>query len=94
MKVEPPLLPLSGETIAPASAIYSDGAHADVCVTGFWGRRQSSFLDIRVFHPNAPSYLRTRPASLFWRHELEKKREYGGRIRSVECGSFIPLVFF
>jgi len=46
-----------------------------------------------VFHPNAPSYLRIQPASLFRRHELEKKREYGDIIRSVECGSFTPLVF-
>jgi len=46
-----------------------------------------------VFHPNAPSYLGTRPASLFRRHELEKKREYGDRVRSVDCGSFTPLVF-
>jgi len=57
--VESPLLPLSGETIVPASMISSDGACADVRATGFWGRHQSAFLDIRVFHPNAPSYLRT-----------------------------------
>jgi len=57
--VEPPLLPLNGEAIAPASAISSDEACADVRATGFWGRCQSVFLDIRVFHPNAPSYLRT-----------------------------------
>jgi len=46
-----------------------------------------------VFHSNAPSYLRTQPASLFRRHKLEKKREYGDRIRNVECGSFTLLVF-
>jgi len=92
--VEPPLLPLNGKAVAPASAISSDEVRKDVRGTGFWGRRQSAFLDIRVFHPNAPSYLSTQPASLFRRHELEKKREYGDRIRSVECGSFTSLVFF
>ena len=35
----------------------------------------------------------TRFASLFHRHELEKKREYGDRIRNVDCESFTPLVF-
>ena len=40
-----------------------------------------------------PSYLRTQPASLFRRDELEKKWEYGDRVRSVEYGSFTPLVF-
>ena len=87
------MLPLNGETIAPVSAIHDDEAHADVRATGFWGRRQGAFFDIRVFHPNASCYLKTQPASLFRRHELEKKREYGDRVRSVECGSFTPLVF-
>jgi len=40
--VEPPLLPLNEEAIAPASAISSDEACADVRVTGFWGRHQSA----------------------------------------------------
>ena len=30
---------------------------------------------------------------MFRRHELEKKREYGDRVRSVESASFTPLVF-
>ena len=93
VQVEPPLLPLTWETISPTSTIRSNEARTDVRATGFWGRRLGAFFDVRVFHPNAPSYLRTQPASLFRRHELEKKREYGDRIRSVECGSFTPLVF-
>ena len=60
-----PLLPLNGEAISPTSAIRSDEAHADVCMTGFWGRRQGAFFDVRIFHPNASSYLRTWPVSLF-----------------------------
>ena len=87
------MLSLDGEAIAPASANRSDDACADVHATGFWGRRQSAFFDIRVFHPNTPNYLRTQPALLFRRHEMEKKREYGDRVRSVEHGSFTPLVF-
>ena len=38
----------------------------------FWGRQQSAFFDIRVPHPNAPSYCYT----LFQRYKLEKI-EYG-----------------
>ena len=53
----------------------------------------SALFDVRVFHPNAPSYRQTRVASLFRRHELEKKREYEDRIRNVDCESFTPLVF-
>ena len=91
--VEPPLQPLTGEAIVPASANRKDDARADIHARGFWGRRQGAFFDIRVFHPNAPSYRRTKVGSLFRRHELEKKREYGDRVRSVESASFTPLVF-
>ena len=91
--IEPPLQPLTGESITPASANRSEDARADVHARGFWGRRQSAFFDVRVFHPNAPSYRQTQIASLFRRHELEKKREYGDRVRNVEFASFTPLVF-
>ena len=30
-----------------------DDARAGIHARGFWGRRQSAFFDIRVFHPNA-----------------------------------------
>ena len=50
-------------------------------------------FDIRVFHPNAQSYHHSSISSLYRRHELAKKREYGDRIREVENGSFTPLVF-
>ena len=31
--------------------------------------------------------------SLYRRHEQEKKREYGDRVREIEQASFTPLVF-
>ena len=81
---------LSLDEEAIASANRSDEARADVHATGFWSRRQGAFFEIRAFHPNAPSCLRTQPASLFRKHEMEKKREYRDR---VEHGSFTALVF-
>ena len=45
--VEPPLLPLNGETIVPVSAIRNVEPRADVHATAFWGRRQGAFFDIR-----------------------------------------------
>ena len=85
---------LMGELITPSSANCScNSARADTHARGFWGRRQGALFDVRVFHPNTPSYHQTRVASLFRRHELEKKREYGDRIRYVDCESFTPLVF-
>ena len=50
-------------------------------------------VHVKAFHPKVPSYLRNQPAFFFRRHELEKKQEYGERVRSAECGSFTPLFF-
>ena len=84
---------LSGEVITPKSANRQDDSRADIHAHGFWGRRQSAFLDVRVFHPNAPSYRNSSIPSVYRRHELKKKREYGERVREVEQASFTPLVF-
>ena len=88
--VEPPLQPLTGEALVPASANWRDGARADIHARGFWGRWQGAFFDIRVIHPKAPSNRHTQVGSLFRRHELEKKRDH---VRSVDSASFTPLVF-
>ena len=75
------------------TANRQDEARADIHVRGFWGRRQGAFFDVRVFHPNAPSYRSSSIQSLYRRHEQEKKREYGDRVREIEQASFTPLVF-
>ena len=64
-------------------------AWADIHAIGFWGRRQGVFFGIRVFHPNSPSYRYTQIGSLFHRHELEKKRQYGDRVSNVEFGLLV-----
>ena len=51
--IEPPLQPLTGENVVPATANRQDDARADIHARGFWVRRQSAFFDVRVFHPNA-----------------------------------------
>ena len=54
--VEPPLQPLTGKALVSPFANCRDDARADIYARGFWGRQQVAFFDIRVFHPNAPSY--------------------------------------
>ena len=90
---EPPLLPLTGDNIVSLSANRRDDARADIHATGFWGRQQCVFFDVRAFHPNTQSYRHSSISSLYQHHELAKKREYGDRIREVENSSFTPLVF-
>jgi len=88
--IEPPLQPLTGESIEPRSANRQDEARADIHAKGFWGQRQSA---LRVFHPNARSYCQSSIPSLYRCQEQQKKREYGDHIREVEQASFTPLVF-
>ena len=56
------------------------------------GEFVSTILDVRVFHPNAPSYRSKSLGALYKQHENAKKREYSARIREVERGVFTPLV--
>ena len=90
---EPQLQPITGESIFPKSANKKEEARSDIKAKGFWCRQQSAFFDIRVFHPNAPSYRNSSIPSLYRNQEQMKKREYGDRIREIEHGSFTPLIF-
>lgn len=90
---EPQLQPLTGECLYPKSANLQEEARSDIKAKGFWCRQQSAFFDIRVFHPNAPSYRNTSISSLYRSQENMKKREYGDRIREIEHGTFTPLIF-
>ena len=49
--IEPPLQPLTGENVIPATANRQDDARADIHARGFWGCQQSAFFDVRVFIP-------------------------------------------
>ena len=91
--IEPPLQPLTGENVVPATANRQDDARADIHARGFWGHQQSAFFDVRVFHPNARSYRNSSISAVYRRHEMTKKREYGDRVWEVELASFTPLVF-
>ena len=90
---EPKLQPLTGETFSLASTNREDAARVDVSADGFWCRGQRAFFDVRIFNPNAPSYIHQKIKSVYRKHELEKRRTYEDRIMQVEMGSFTPLVF-
>ena len=93
VEVGPTLLLLMGESFNHRSANTEPDARVDIRCRGFWIDGQSAFFDTRVFYPHAPSYRSKSLKSLYRRFEMDKKREYGERIREVEHGSFTPLVF-
>ena len=89
---EPPLQPLSGETLNYRTANRDNDAHLDIGARGFWNRSQDAFFDVRIFHPNTSSYHSLSLQAAFHLHEQAKKIEYGERVREVEHGVFSPLV--
>ena len=90
MVTEPKLIPLEGEIITGASA---DGARPDVSSRGIWSTFERTFFDVRVLHPNCPSYESVSMSTLYARHEKEKMTKYNDRILTVEKASFTPLVY-
>ena len=93
VELEPPLQPLTGETLRHQTANIEPDARADIRVRGFWTDGRNAFFDTRVFYPHAPSYQSKSLQSLYRKFESDKKREYSERINAIEHGSFTPLVF-
>ena len=71
----------------------AERARLDVSGIGVWGSYEKTFLDIRVMHPNSPSYRNKTQEQLFEIQEKEKKRGYLERVIQVEKGSFTPMIF-
>lgn len=87
---EPKLLPLENEEVDGTQA---DRAAPDISSRGLWSTFQRTFFDVRVLHPNAPSYRSTDLEQLYKNHEQEKMRKYNSRVITVEGGSFTPLIY-
>ena len=86
--------PLNGEGFHHKSANTDENSRLDIRARGFWNRGQDAYFDVKVFHPNAPSYHCSMDLpAIYHRHESEKKRQYSQRVKEVEHGVFTPLVF-
>ena len=90
VKIEPELLPLDSETDRAGN--IAEKARLDVSGIGVWGSYERTFLDVRIVHPNAPSYINKPIDKVYESHEKEKKRMYNERVIQVEKGSFTPIV--
>ena len=92
IRVEPPLLPVTGESL-PHGANIADGARADVSALSFWNPFCRAFFDVVVFNPQATSNWNKEIPHMYTHYEQSKKRGYNARIMQVDKGSFTPLVF-
>ena len=88
--VEPQLLPLENEEV---EGTQGDRSAPDISSRGLWSTFERTFFDVRVLHPNAPSYRTTDLDKLYNRHEQEKMRKYNSRVITVERGSVTPLIY-
>ena len=86
------MLPCEGFNLPIIANIQAE-ARMDIVCRGLWSDMQASFMDVRVFHANAPSYLKVPVSNLYKQHQNQKKLAYMRRVQEVEQGSFTPLVF-
>lgn len=93
VRIEPALIPTGERNFSLRSTNTADDARQDVSASGFWVRGQRAFFDIRIFNPMSSSNCTQELKSAHTKHENQKMREYGERIREVEQGTFTPLVF-
>ena len=93
VEIEPPLLPITGETFQYRSTITENSARLDVSARGLWSSFDKIYTDIRVFNSLAPTNSRQSVEDTFRRHEQEKIRNYNDRVVQVEKATFTPLVF-
>ena len=90
VQIEPELLPI--ESDGPRRGNTAEKARLDVAGVGVWGEYEKTYLDIRIMHPNAPSYVNKPIERVYEMHESEKKRTYNERVLQIEKGSFTPIV--
>ena len=66
----------------------------EMLVLGVYGTHwKGHFLDVRVFHAQAPSNKALgSPTNMYNSHERQKKNLYNKRIVEVEHGTFTPIV--
>ena len=55
VQIEPQLLPIESDHERDGNT--ATRARLDVAGVGVWGAYEKTFLDIRIMHPNSPSYI-------------------------------------
>ena len=91
VQTEPELLPIDREEHSESGTV-AERARLDVAGVGVWGAYEKTFLDIRIMHPNSPSYVNKPVDDVYELHEKQKKRKYNERVLQIEKGSFTPIV--
>ncbi len=92
VNVEPELIAIESEEFK-VQGNNSERARLDISARGLWGPFQKTMFDVRIFHPNAPSYRNKTISELYRMHEKAKIKEYQHRVIQTEKASFTPLIY-
>ncbi len=93
VKTEPELIPIDSDLNTASTENNADKARLDISCVGLWSPLERTFMDVRIFHPNAPSYHKRPLTSLYKEHERIKKAAYNTRVIQKEKSTFTPMVF-
>ena len=92
--IEPALSPVDGRVFQHHSTTTDPNARVDIVAGGMWGGRfDRAYFDVCVFNAFAQSNAARPLTATYEYHEKRKRAKYAERIREVEHGSFVPLVF-
>ena len=93
VRTEPQLIPIESDYRRERQTDSTEEkARLDVSCVGIWSPLQRTFLDVRIVHPCAASYINTPLKNLFKTHEQQKKRKYNNRVINIEKATFKPMV--
>ena len=56
VKIEPPLFPLSGESLSERTDNIQDSEQVDLSARAFWIAGQKTIFEVRVFNPLVKCY--------------------------------------
>ena len=74
--IEPSMIPVENEQVSGTTA---DEARPDISSRGLWSTFERTFYDVRVLHPNAPSYQSTSIPALYRKQENQKLVKYNNQ---------------
>ena len=73
VRIEPELLPLEPLNFQ-TNGNNTDRARLDISARGLWSTFEKTYFDVRVFHPNSPSY-KSKTLSQLYTQCMKKKRK-------------------
>ncbi len=93
VRIEPGLQDISSNIALQPGTNTADQARLDVAAKGIFSSHETTFFDVRVTNPNAPSNSQKSLKEVYLKNEKEKMTKYNDRVIQIEKASFIPLVY-